>query len=91
MRNNKRILIYWRGEALEDYSKDFRELEFVGALRAVVEGRQASDLDLGSLGDRITFSNALICSDEAAETMSEREIDLFNSSLQYLARLCIIC
>jgi len=81
---NKRILIYWRGEALEDYSKGFRELEFVGAIRAVVEGRQASDLDLGSLGDSITFSNALICSDEAAKTMSDREIDLFNSSLQYL-------
>ena len=79
---NKRILIYWRGEALEDYSKDFRELEFVGAIRAIVEGRQASDL--GSLGDSITFSNALICSDEAAKTMSDREIDLFNSSLQYL-------
>ena len=80
---NNRILIYWRGEALEDYSKDFRELEFVGALRAVVEDRQASDLDLGSLGDSITFRNALICS-EAAKAMSEREIDLFNSSLQYL-------
>ena len=91
---NKRILIYWRGEALEDYSKDFRLLEFTGALRAVLEGRcwsqdeQALGLDLSTLGDSITFTNALVCSDEAAKDMSEREVDLFNSSLQYLEFAC---
>ena len=87
---NKRILIYWRGEALEDYSKDFRLLEFTGALRAVLEGQdeQAFGLDLSTLGDSITFTNALVCRDEAAKSMSEREVDLFNSSLQYLEFAC---
>lgn len=108
MRSKRRILIYWRGEALEDYSKDFRLLEFAGALRAVLEGRCWSqdeqavhqavgfdvdvdldvDLDLSTLGDSIAFTNALACSDEAAQTMSAREVELFNSSLQYLEFTC---
>ena len=98
---NQRILIYWRGEALEDYSKDFRLLEFAGALRAVLEGRRDStneeqalgldvdlNVDLSTLSDSITLTNALVCSDEAAKTMSKREMNLFHSSLQYLELAC---
>lgn len=67
------LLIHWKGEDVEGYSKQLRHYEFRGALRAIT----------GRICDDVFFTNALNYKHDLAK-MSESKMASFNSAMQYI-------
>lgn len=72
------LLIHWKGEDVEGYSKQLRHFEFLGALTAVLD-----DHTRRPMNETVTFSNALNY-DHSSVRMSEAKISSFNSAMQYI-------
>ena len=68
------LLIHWKGEDVEGYSKQLRHFEFLGALKAVLDRPCIASL---------TFTDALDYQHSSAK-MSEMKVESFNSAMQYI-------
>lgn len=71
------LLIHWKGEDTEGYSKQLRHFEFLGALSAVLADPSLPTNNMVSFSDALNFNHANV-------SLSDAKMALFNSAMQYV-------
>jgi tRNA G10 N-methylase Trm11 len=78
-RNNSapdKVLIHWKGEGVEGYSMQFRHVEFLGALSAVLNRPYLQDETTIAFTDALNYTGAT--------GLSEARLLRFNQAMQYV-------